>query len=89
MLIKNTYTHLDPFRPQTQNSGIWNICTPVRILLSNSDSSANGDVGTTSTPAGNQLHIGEIAIIEDSILNAVTDSPEVAQRLYKAKNGHG
>ena len=39
----------------------------------------NGDLGTTFTPAGNQLYIGGIAIIENGILYAVTYSPEIAQ----------
>jgi hypothetical protein len=39
----------------------------------------NGDIGGTFTPAGNQLYIGGIAIIENGILYTVTYSPEIAQ----------
>ena len=39
----------------------------------------NGDIGGTFTPAGNQLYIVGIAIIENGILYAVTYSPEIAQ----------
>jgi hypothetical protein len=39
----------------------------------------NGDLGVTFAPAGNQLYIGGIAIIENGILYAVTYSPEIAQ----------
>jgi len=39
----------------------------------------NGDIGGTFTPAGNQLCIGGIAIIENGILYAVTYSPVIAQ----------
>jgi hypothetical protein len=39
----------------------------------------NGDLGNTFTPAGNQLYIGGIAIIENGILYAVTYYPEIAQ----------
>ena len=39
----------------------------------------NGDIGGTFTPAGNQLYIGGIAIIENGIMYAVTYSPEIAQ----------
>jgi len=40
---------------------------------------SNGDLGITFTPAGNQLYIEGIAIIENGILYAVTYSPEIAQ----------
>jgi hypothetical protein len=40
---------------------------------------SKGDLGITFTPAGNQLHIGGIAIIENGILYAVTYSPEIAR----------
>jgi len=39
----------------------------------------NGDIGGTFTPAGNQVCIGGIAIIENGILYAVIYSPEIAQ----------
>lgn len=39
----------------------------------------DGDLNTKFTPAGNQLYIGGIAIIENGILYAVTYSPEIAQ----------
>jgi exosome complex RNA-binding protein Rrp4 len=38
-----------------------------------------GDIGGTFTPAGNQLYIGGIAIIENDMLFADTYSPEIAQ----------
>jgi hypothetical protein len=39
----------------------------------------NGDIGGTFAPAGNKLYFGGFAIIENSILYAVTYSPEIAQ----------
>ncbi len=39
----------------------------------------DGDLNTKFTPAGNQLYIEGIAIIENGILYAVTYSPEIAQ----------
>jgi hypothetical protein len=39
----------------------------------------DGDIGGTFTPAGNQLYIGGIAIIENDILYPVIYSPEIAQ----------
>ena len=79
-------TYADPltarvfnWQPTDPNSISNSMISVTGTQLLNQKDITLGDIGGTFTPAGNQLYIGGIAIIENDMLFADTYSPEIAQ----------